>query len=76
MNGTSTSAWHDQVKSVLKGIPDKFARSGKTTYPRGPLKHVVEAEGREETLLWTLERKDGGRGFGFTGGHYHTKLAK
>ena len=22
-------------------------------------------------MLWTLERPDGGRGFGFTGGHFH-----
>ena len=24
-----------------------------------------------ETLLWATERSDGGRGFGFTGGHFH-----
>ena len=58
-------------KFVLKGIPDKEARSGKSTHPRGPYKHIVENEGREEILFWTLEREDGGRGFGFTGGHNH-----
>jgi len=26
---------------------------------------------KREILAWTVERKDGGRGFGFTGGHYH-----
>ncbi|MCM8529777.1 MAG: ThuA domain-containing protein [Lentisphaeraceae bacterium] len=62
---------NDQVKPVLQGVPDKVARSGNSTYPRGALKHIVDAEGRTETLLWTLERKDGGRGFGFTGGHHH-----
>ena len=25
----------------------------------------------EETVSWAVERGDGGRGFGFTGGHYH-----
>ena len=25
----------------------------------------------EETVTWAVERADGGRGFGFTGGHYH-----
>jgi len=25
-----------------------------------------------ETVGWVIERKDGGRGFGFTGGHFHT----
>ena len=24
-----------------------------------------------ETIAWAVERKDGGRGFGFTGGHFH-----
>ncbi|MEZ6140469.1 MAG: ThuA domain-containing protein [Zavarzinella sp.] len=27
--------------------------------------------GRPEHVAWTYERKDGGRGFGFTGGHFH-----
>ena len=22
-------------------------------------------------MMWAVERKDGGRGFGFTGGHFH-----
>jgi len=25
----------------------------------------------EQTVAWAVERKDGGRGFGFTGGHFH-----
>jgi len=28
-------------------------------------------KGREETIAWGIERSDGGRSFGFTGGHYH-----
>ncbi len=31
--------------------------------------------GRVETLAWAYERKDGGRGFGFTGGHNHRNWA-
>lgn len=58
-------------KFVLKGKPDDKARSGKSTHPRGPYKHIVANSGREEVLMWTLEREDGGRGFGFTGGHNH-----
>lgn len=27
--------------------------------------------GRAEIVAWTTERPDGGRGFGFTGGHFH-----
>jgi type 1 glutamine amidotransferase len=26
---------------------------------------------QQETVAWVVERADGGRGFGFTGGHYH-----
>jgi type 1 glutamine amidotransferase len=29
------------------------------------------APGREEVVAWALQRPDGGRGFGFTGGHTH-----
>jgi len=32
---------------------------------------AAEHPGRIETLGWAIERPDGGRGFGFTGGHYH-----
>jgi type 1 glutamine amidotransferase len=28
-------------------------------------------KGREETVAWAFERGDGGRSFGFTGGHFH-----
>lgn len=29
----------------------------------------------KETVAWVVERADGGRGFGFTGGHYHKNWA-
>lgn len=28
-----------------------------------------------QTVMWVTERADGGRGFGFTGGHYHSNWA-
>jgi hypothetical protein len=31
--------------------------------------------GRLETMAWAYERKDGGRGFGFTGAHFHRNWA-
>jgi type 1 glutamine amidotransferase len=37
----------------------------------GPYPHIVQAAGREETLMWTYERPGGGRSFGFTGAHFH-----
>lgn len=62
---------HKGVTNILQAVPDDEARSGKTSWPRGPKKHIVESSGRTETLLWAVERKDGGRGVGFTGGHFH-----
>ena len=31
--------------------------------------------GQIETMAWAFERKDGGRSFGFTGGHFHRNWA-
>lgn len=31
--------------------------------------------GKVQTMMWALERKDGGRGVGFTGGHWHRNWA-
>ena len=59
------------VTSILVGKPDDDTRQGKSSSPRGPYPHVVAASGREEVLAWTVERPDGGRGFGFTGAHFH-----
>jgi putative membrane-bound dehydrogenase-like protein len=33
--------------------------------------HGVDGLNKKQTLLWGIERPDGGRGVGFTGGHYH-----
>jgi type 1 glutamine amidotransferase len=59
------------VTPILVARPDDEARSGKTSAPRGAYPHIVAASGREEVLAWAVERPDGGRGFGFTGGHTH-----
>ena len=37
--------------------------------------HGVEGIGQKQTLMWGVERADGGRGVGFTGGHYHRNWA-
>jgi len=33
------------------------------------------AKGEPQTVAWAAERPDGGRGFGFTGGHFHRNWA-
>jgi type 1 glutamine amidotransferase len=59
------------VTPILAAKPDDKTRQGVSASPRGPYQHIVDAKGREEVLAWTVERPDGGRGFGFTGGHAH-----
>jgi putative membrane-bound dehydrogenase-like protein len=35
----------------------------------------INGIGKPQTLMWGVEREDGGRGVGFTGGHYHRNWA-
>jgi type 1 glutamine amidotransferase len=59
------------ITPIVVARPDDETRKGTTSSPRGPYPHVVAASGRDEVLAWTAERPDGGRGFGFTGAHFH-----
>jgi type 1 glutamine amidotransferase len=56
---------------ILIGKPSDDVRNGPYVYPKGPYPHIVSSTGRKESMLWVVERPDGGRGFGFTGGHFH-----
>jgi hypothetical protein len=58
------------ITPILVAKPDDAARKGSSSSPRGPYPHIIAASGREEVLAWAVERPDGGRGFGFTGGHF------
>lgn len=55
-----------KVTPILKATPPDNVRG--TAEAR---KH----KGREEIVAWTYERTDGGRSFGFTGGHTHKNWA-
>ena len=59
------------VTPIIVAAPDDKTREGVSASPRGPYKHILEAKGHDEVLAWAVERPDGGRGFGFTGGHAH-----
>jgi hypothetical protein len=59
------------VTSILAAKPSDGVRDGPYVYPRGPYPHIQAAKGRTETMMWAVERPDGGRGVGFTGGHFH-----
>ncbi len=59
------------VKDILVAMPSDAVRDGPYVHPKGPYPHIQAAKGRPETMMWAVERSDGGRGFGFTGGHFH-----
>ncbi|MBX3731004.1 MAG: ThuA domain-containing protein [Verrucomicrobiae bacterium] len=59
------------LTGILVATPSDAVRKGPYVWPAGPYEHVIAASGRPETMMWVLERPDGGRGFGFTGGHTH-----
>jgi hypothetical protein len=56
---------------ILVAKPSDEVRNGPYVYPPGPYDHIKAASGRDETMMWVMERPDGRRGFGFTGGHRH-----
>jgi len=61
--------WVDDMKGVtpiLVAIPPDNTR-GTADAKKYP--------GRPETMAWSYDRADGGRGFGFTGGHFHRNWA-
>ena len=56
---------------ILVAAPSDAVRDGPYVAPRGPYPHIQAAKGRPEAMMWACERPDGGRGFGWTGGHTH-----
>ncbi len=59
------------ITPLLTATPSDRVRRSPYVYPKGPYDHIVKASGRQETMMWAYERPNGGRGFGFTGGHTH-----
>ena len=59
------------ITSILVAKPSDSVRDGPYVYPSGPYPQIQAAKGRDEAMMWAVERPDGGRGFGFTGAHFH-----
>ena len=59
------------ITPLLVAKPSDEVRKGPYVYPKGPYDHVIARSGRHEVIMWAFERENGGRGFGFTGGHTH-----
>ena len=69
--GKAAQAGGQKFTPLLVAKPSDAVRKGPYVHPKGPYPHIQEASGRDEAMMWSLERADGGRGFGFTGGHFH-----
>lgn len=67
----ATTAGDLKFQPILVATPPDAVRDGPYVYPKGPYPHIQANKGRPETMMWAVERPDGGRGFGFTGGHVH-----
>ncbi|MBX9624793.1 MAG: ThuA domain-containing protein [Gemmataceae bacterium] len=63
------------VTPILVAKPSDEVRNGPYVYPKGPYPHIQGAKGRAEAMMWAADRPDGGRGVGFTGGHFHRNWA-
>ena len=60
------------VTPILTAVPPDSTRGGKDTNDsHGGNPEVRKHIGEPEHVMWCIERPDGGRGFGFTGAHFH-----
>jgi type 1 glutamine amidotransferase len=61
-----------KVVPILQAIPPDATR--KSAQATTETKKYL-GQDKIETMAWAYERKDGGRAFGFTGGHFHANWA-
>jgi type 1 glutamine amidotransferase len=62
------------VTPILSTVPpESTRRQGNDAH--GANEHVRARKGMAEHVGWARQRPDGGRGFGFTGGHWHWSWA-
>ena len=62
--------FHPEAVHLLTAVPPESTRNRPEGKHTGN-KHVRARKGMAETVAWCIERPDSGRGFGFTGGHWH-----
>ena len=61
-----------KLTHVLAAIaPDSTMSRKDGPHSGNPTVRAEVAAKKPQTTAWAFERKDGGRGFGFTGGHFH-----
>jgi type 1 glutamine amidotransferase len=71
MRWTPDATAKGRITPILVATPADEVRKGPYVSPRGPYDHIIADSGKAETMMWVYERPDGGRSFGFTGGHTH-----
>jgi trehalose utilization protein len=71
MRWTNDASAKKRITPILVATPTDEVRKGPYVSPRGPYDHIIADSGKPETMMWVYERPDGGRSFGFTGGHTH-----
>jgi type 1 glutamine amidotransferase len=60
------------VTPILEAVaPASTMRRSDGPHEGNPAVRASVARGERQVMAWAFERPDGGRGFGFTGGHYH-----
>lgn len=60
------------VTPILSVVPPmETVKHGDEAHASNPWVRAEVARGVPQILMWAFDRPGGGRGFGFTGGHYH-----
>lgn len=61
------------VTPILSALPpkDTLSRADGTHSGNPAVRKAVLEDQEPQHVMWVFERPDGGRGFGFTGGHFH-----
>ncbi|QDT03465.1 Trehalose utilization [Rubripirellula lacrimiformis] len=63
---------NDAVTPILAAVaPPETMRRSDGPHSGNPSVRKSVAAGEKQTVAWTYDRPEGGRAFGFTGGHYH-----
>ena len=71
---TIATAGHPVVRGVKPiKVREEFYYTLKFAKPQSNITPLIRVpiDGKEHTVSWAWERPDGGRSFGFSGGHYH-----
>jgi hypothetical protein len=64
------------VTPILTAVPPDSTRGRPgANDAHGGNPEVQKHPGEPEHVMWAIDRPDGGRGFGFTGGHGHSEWA-